>query len=142
MPLHERWRSVLHGAAESRPVRRNGREDWFLTFALNVLVSAVVISFVSWLSGRLPTAAGFIMALPLASMLVLPLSFHQHGSAETSILLAKSIFIAVPISLTFFLPFLLSDRLHLSFWQAYAFGCLALPMGFFVHRVVSRAFFS
>jgi hypothetical protein len=29
-----------------------------LAFALNVLVSAVVISFASWLSGRLPTAAG------------------------------------------------------------------------------------
>ncbi len=113
-----------------------------MTFALNVFVSAVVISFASWLSGRSPTAAGFIVALPLATMLVLPLSHHEHASAETSILLARSIFIAIPISLTFFLPFLLSDRLNLSFWQAYALGCLALPMGFVVHRAVTRALFA
>jgi len=75
-------------------------------------------------------------------MLVLPLSFHQHGSAETSILLAKSIFIAIPVSLTFFLPFLLSDRLHLTFWQAYALGCLALPVGYLVHRAVVRTLFT
>jgi hypothetical protein len=109
-----------------------------VTFALNLLVSAAVISFASWLSGRLPATAGFMVALPLATMLVLPLSYQEHGSAETSIALARSIFIAIPISLTFFLPFLFSERLGLSFWQAYALGCAALPVGFFVHRAVAR----
>ena len=46
-----------------------------MTFALNVLVSASMISLASWLSGRYPTTAGFMVALPLASMLVLPLSY-------------------------------------------------------------------
>ena len=109
-----------------------------MAFALNVLVSAIAISFASWLSGRLPGTAGFIVALPLASMLVLPLSYQEHGSAETSIVLARSIFIAIPISLTFFVPFLLSGRLGLGFWQAYGLGCLALPLGFLVHRAVAK----
>ena len=74
-------------------------------------------------------------------MLVLPLSFREHGSAETSILLAKSIFVAIPISLGFFLPFLLSHRFSLSFWQAYVFGCLALPVGFLIHRAATRILF-
>lgn len=113
-----------------------------MTFALNVFVSALVISFASWLSGRFPTAAGFLVALPLATMLVLPLSFREHGSAESSILLAQSIFVAIPISLGFFLPFLVSSRFGLSFWQAYALGCAALPVGFFVHRAVARVLFS
>lgn len=113
-----------------------------MAFALNFLISAIVISFASWLSGRLPTTAGFIVALPLATMLVLPLSYQEHGSSETSILLAKSIFVAIPISLAFFLPFLLSSRFGLSFWQAYALGCVALPVGFFVHRLVTKALFS
>jgi hypothetical protein len=111
------------------------------TIAFNVLVSAGVICFASWLSGRFPGAAGFIVALPLATMLVLPLSYREHGSAETSILLAKSILLAIPISLTFFLPFLLSGRLALSFWQAYVLGCLLLPAGFFLHRAVVRLLF-
>lgn len=112
-----------------------------MTFAFNVVVSAVVISFASWLSGRLPAAAGFVVALPLATMLVLPLSYREHGSPESSILLAQSIFVAIPISLTFFLPFLVSGRLGLSFWQAYALGCLALPVGFVVHRAVVKVLF-
>lgn len=113
-----------------------------MTFAFNLIVSAVVISFASWLSGRFPTMAGFVVALPLATMLVLPLSFREHGSTETTFLLARSIFVAIPISLTFFLPFLLSGRLGLSFWQAYALGCVALPIGFFAHRLVTKVLFA
>jgi hypothetical protein len=113
-----------------------------VTFAFKVLISAVTISFASWLSGRFPTVAGFIVALPLATMLVLPLSYREHGNAEASFLLAKSILVAIPISLAFFIPFLLSDRLGISFWQAYALGCLALPVGFFVHRAVTGALFT
>ena len=75
-------------------------------------------------------------------MLVLPLSYHEQGSAETSILLAKSIFVAIPISLAFFLPFLLANRFSLTFWQAYALGCFALPLGFFLHRAVTRTLFN
>jgi len=113
-----------------------------MTFVLNLLVSAVVISFASWLSGRLPTLAGFFVALPLATLVVLPLSYREHGSAEASMLLAKSIFVAIPISLSFFLPFLLAERLSLSFWQAYGLGCMALPVGFFVHRAVTGSLLS
>ena len=113
-----------------------------MTFVIHVAVSAIAISFASWLSGRLPNTAGFVVALPLATMLVLPMSYHEHGSAETSISLAKSIFVAIPISLAFFLPFVLSERFSLSFWQAYALGCAALPVGFFIHRVVTKTVFS
>ncbi len=113
-----------------------------MTFAIHVVVSALVISFASWLSGRFPTTAGFLVALPLATMLVLPLSYHEHGNAETSVSLARSIFVAIPISLTFFVPFLLSERLQLGFWQAYALGCGVLPLGFVIHRAVTRAWFS
>jgi hypothetical protein len=109
-----------------------------LAFLFNVLVSSVVISVAAWLSRRFPVAAGFLVALPLASMLVLPLSYFEHGSQQTTIDLARSIFIAIPVSLAFFIPFLLAERLSLSFWQAYALGCAVLPLGFLVHRVVAR----
>ena len=66
----------------------------------------------------------------------------NHGSPATSISLAKSIFVAIPISLAFFVPFLVSERLSLGFWQAYALGCAALPVGFVIHRVVTKTVFS
>lgn len=112
-----------------------------MQFVLNVLISASVISFASWLAGRVPTAAGFVVALPLASLLALPLSYHEHGDPFAAVLFARSIFVAIPVSLMFFVPFLLSDRWSLSFWQAYALGCAALPLGYFAHRAVTRLLF-
>ena len=112
-----------------------------MAFAINFLVSALVISFASWLSGRLPATAGFVVALPLATMLVLPLAYLEHGDTQSSMILARSIFIAIPVSLCFFLPFLFAERLGLSFWQAYGLGCLALPVGFVLHRAVTTQLF-
>jgi len=54
--------------------------------------------------------------------------------------LAKSIFTAVPVTLAFFLPFLFAGKLGLSFWQAYALACLTLGVGFFAHRAVAQWF--
>jgi hypothetical protein len=107
-------------------------------FVFRVLISASVISLAAWLSRRYPTLAGFIVALPLATLLVLPFSYREYGDAQASIQLAQSIFVAIPVSLAFFLPFLFAGRLGLSFWQAYALGCVLLVLGFFLHRVVTR----
>ena len=43
-----------------------------MTFVLIVLISATAISFASWLSGRSPALAGFPVAMPLATLIVLP----------------------------------------------------------------------
>jgi hypothetical protein len=109
-----------------------------MSFVLRVLVAALLISFVAWLSGRFPITAGFIAALPTTTMLVLPMAYLQHGDAGNTMLLAKSIFAAIPVTMAFFVPFLLSGRLGLSFWQAYGLACLVLCLGFLVHRAVVR----
>lgn len=69
---------------------------------------------------------------------MLPLSPIQHGDSENTILRAKSIFVAVPVTLAFFIPFLASGKFGLSFWQAYALGCLALLLANFAHRAITR----
>lgn len=107
----------------------------------NLLFSASVIALATWLSKSYPVVAGFIIALPLTTMLVLPLSHVQYDNPENTFLLAKSIFTAIPVSLTFFVPFLLAPRFGLSFWQAYGAGCLLLTLGYFVHRALTQSFF-
>jgi hypothetical protein len=64
------------------------------------------------------------------------MSYLQHGNAGNTLILAKSIFAAIPVTMAFFVPFLLSERLGLSFWQAYGLGVLTLCLGFLVHRTV------
>lgn len=105
--------------------------------ALNVLVSALLISFAAWLSGRSPGLAGFVVSLPLTTLLVLPLSHAEHASPAVSVAFARSIFFAVPLTLFFFVPFLLAERLGLGFWQAYVAGCVLLVPAWWIHRAIS-----
>jgi hypothetical protein len=107
-----------------------------MPFLLKVLVASIIISFVSWLSGRLPLLAGFIIALPLQTMIVLPFSRLEHGDPTKTLTLAKSIFLAVPVSMVFLLPFLLAETFGLSFWQSYGLACAMLVVGFGVHRIL------
>ena len=105
-----------------------------MAFALNVLLSAVVIGVAAWLSGRFPRAAGFLVALPLATMLVLPMAYLEHHDSAKTVEFAKSILIAVPVVMLFLLPFILAFRYGMSFWVSYALACLWLVPAFFLHR--------
>ena len=107
-----------------------------MLIVLNTLVSAVVIGVAAWLSRRYPVTAGFVIALPLATLLVLPLAYLQHRDAGSAFQMARSILVALPITVLFFIPFLMRDRF--SFWGAYALGCALLPVGYFVHRAIMR----
>lgn len=108
-----------------------------MLFLLNTLVSALLIATVAWISRKMPETAGFIVALPVATILVLPLAYLQHRDSGSAFELARSILVALPITVLFFVPFLFRERL--SFWGAYAIGCALLPLGYFAHRAILRA---
>lgn len=101
--------------------------------------AAVVITFSAWLSKKYPQSAGYLIALPLSSMLVLPFSYWQHGESETSVKLAQEILRAIPISITFFVPFALADRYNLSFTQSYVAGAALLVASFLLLRGLKLA---
>ncbi len=101
---------------------------------LKFVIAAAVIAFSSWLAGKRPELAGFIVALPLTTLLALAFSYTEYKDSNASVAFAKSVFIGVPVSLLFFLPFLLADKLHLAFWQCYALGIVLLVAGYFIHR--------
>ncbi len=107
-------------------------------FIINTFIAAILIGSVAWLSGRSPIIAGFMIAMPVSTLIVLPMSYLQHGDQEATVTLARSILIAIPVTLMFFVPFLLTTRLGLSFWQAYFLGAAILPVGFFAHRMLAR----
>ncbi|MBW1760848.1 MAG: hypothetical protein JRG67_00480 [Deltaproteobacteria bacterium] len=107
-----------------------------MLIVLNTLVSALAIGVAAWLSRRYPVTAGFVIALPLATLLVLPLAYLQHRDADSAFQMARSILVALPITILFFIPFLMRDRF--SFWGAYALGCALLPVGYFAHRAIMR----
>lgn len=103
---------------------------------LKVIVAALVIAFASWLAGKKPEIAGFIIALPVVSLLALVFSYLEHKDAEASITFARSILVGVPVSYLFFLPFFFADKLGNSFWLSYLTGLALLVVGYFLHRYI------
>jgi hypothetical protein len=103
-----------------------------------VFLAAIVITFASWLSGKQPRMAGFLIALPLSSMIALAFGQAEYGDAAKSVAFAKSILLAIPLSLLFFVPFLLADRLKWTFSTLYLSGLVLLALGYGLHQAWLR----
>jgi hypothetical protein len=102
--------------------------------ALNVALTSMVLSLVLWLSKTNPVLGGFIVSLPLSTLIVLAFSKMQNGDAGNTFVLAKSIFVAVPSTLLFFIPFLLADKFKLTFWSSYFIGFALLGLSYVIHK--------
>jgi len=100
---------------------------------IKVFIAAVVISFSSWLSNKRPELAGFIVALPIATLIVLVFSHFEWGNSANTIRFAKSIFVGIPFSLLFFIPFLLAEKFNIGFWECYGLGLVMLIVLVFSH---------
>lgn len=110
-----------------------------MEFVFNLALTSALLSLVLWVSKANPVLGGFIVSLPISTLIVLALSKAQSQDPANSFLLAKSIFVAVPASLLFFVPFLLAPRFKLPFWTAYAAGLGLLILSYGIHRwVMSR----
>ncbi len=101
---------------------------------IKLALAASIISFCSWLAGKKPGLAGLLLALPLSSLLALAFSYAEYKDPAKSVAFAQSIFLGVPVSLLFFVPFLFADRLRLPFPVLYGLGLVLLTLGFFLHR--------
>jgi len=96
-----------------------------------IVISASVITFSSWLADKRPGLAGLILALPISTMLALGLQYSQFKNPERSVEYARAILLGIPLSLTFFIPFLLADRLKWSFPALYCAGVAILSVVYF-----------
>ena len=113
-----------------------GASSLMTVFLLKTLSASVIIAFCSWLAGRRPEIAGFLIALPLVSVIAILFSYLEHRQLATSIQFAKSILVGVPISLLFFIPFLIAERWQLNFWSCYILGLSLLIMGYYLHKTI------
>ena len=110
------------------------------SFFVKVLISSIIISFASWLSFKKPQISGFIVALPLVSIISLAFSFLEHQDKDKTILFAKSIVVGIPASLLFFVPFFFSKMFSLNFWTTYILGLMFLVLGFYIHKFITQLF--
>jgi len=107
-------------------------------FILKILLSGLVIAFASWLAGKKPILAGFIVALPLMSILSIVFSYAQYRDMEKINQFALSIFAAVPLSLTFFIPFLINKWLKLNFTATFLLALSCLGAAYAIHTLIFK----
>jgi hypothetical protein len=103
------------------------------------IISGFLIVFASWLSGRKPVLAGFIIALPLMSMLAILFSYLEYRDMNKVNQFAASILVAVPLSLTFFLPFVLNKWLKMGFVSIYLLAIACVLTAFFLHQFIFKS---
>ena len=108
-----------------------------MIFFTKVLLAAFVIAFASWLSGKKPELSGFIIALPIASIIAIVFSYLEHKNTENSVIFAKSILYGVPFSYLFFIPFFFAKSLNMNFWIIYGIGLTLLIIGYFLHKYIT-----
>ncbi len=104
-----------------------------MLFVIKIFISAGLIAFASWLAGKNPRLAGFIIALPLTSVLTLFWMYWQYRDMNKLNEFAVSILAAVPLSLVFFLPFVLNRWLKMSFAVTMIFGLVCLFGAYLLH---------
>ena len=109
-----------------------------MPFTIKIFVAAGLIAFASWLSGRKPVLAGFIIALPLSSLISLAFSYWEYRDMERLNEYARSILVAVPLSLVFFIPFLLNKWLKMSFGVTMLSAIGLLAVAYFIHAALFR----
>ncbi len=103
-----------------------------IIFVVKALVAGLLIAFASTVAGKKPVLAGFIIALPLTSMIAILFSYFQYRDMAKINQFAQSIFVVVPLSLTFFLPFLLNRWLKMSFLATFLLGLTFLGISYFI----------
>lgn len=107
-----------------------------LVFVGKTILSALIIALVSTLSQKRVGLAGFLTALPITTLLALAFSQIEFSDSQHSVAYAKSIFLAIPLSLLFFVPFLLATKFNLSFWICYFMGLILLGVGYLLHKSI------
>lgn len=107
---------------------------------LKIVAALTIILGSGWVARSNPRLGGFILALPLTSMIALAFNFAEFRDAKVSVDYARSTFFAVPLSLLFFVPFLLADRVRVGFWALFIAGIVLLGVGYGLHQVSYRLF--
>ena len=105
---------------------------------LKILLSASIIAGISWYAGKNPSLAGFLIALPIVSVLAISFSYFQYRDMEKINQFASSIVVSIPLSLLFFVPFILNRWLKWSFFPIILSGFILLLVGYLIHSRIFK----
>ncbi len=95
-------------------------------FVAKVLVSALAIAAATEVAKRNPFWGALLIALPLTSVLAMSWLYAETRDNQLLTQFARDIFVLVPVSLVFFLPFWLEKKTQFGFIANMALGLALL----------------
>ena len=95
-----------------------------MLYFLKIISSAVIITFVSEISGRMPKIGALILSLPVVSIIAMIFIWLKEKNLEPIVILSREMFVLVPIGLILFMPLAFGEALGLglNFWAALGLG--------------------
>jgi len=107
-------------------------------FWIKVIIAAVAVAAASEVAKRFgPFWAAVIVVLPLTSMLALAFTWFETRDEMLANAMARDIFLLIPVTLLFFLPFLLHKFTGLDFIANFVAGTLLmLAAGLLLRRLL------
>lgn len=87
-------------------------------------ISATIIVAVSEIARRSPRLGGFLLTLPVVSILAILATWFWGQDLTTISQLSRETLVLVPLGLPFFVPLALAERYGWNFWTALASGLL------------------
>lgn len=97
-------------------------------FVVKVMVSALVIAAATEVAKRYPFWGAVIIALPLTSILAMSWLYAETRDNALLTQFAKDVFVIVPVSLVFFLPFWLEKKTQFGFIVNLLLGLVLLAV--------------
>ena len=89
---------------------------------LRIVIAASIVVSVAEISKGSPRLGALLLSLPVISILAFIFSWFEHHDMPAISRMARETLVLVPLSLPFFIPLALADRLGWSFWLSMAVG--------------------
>lgn len=111
-----------------------------MQFAINTLISALLIAAAAELSRRSNFWAALLISLPVSSIIALSIVYVQTHDLQKVTQLSYGIFWLVLPSLLLFLILPLLLRTGINFWFSMSLSCLALAISYLGYSFVLKKF--
>lgn len=99
-----------------------------MLFAVKVIISALIISLSTEVAKRNPSLGGLILALPISSMIAFAVMGFQGTDPAAFSTYTRTTFVMIPVSLVFFLPFILPWSQDWNFISKFSVGITMLTI--------------
>jgi hypothetical protein len=120
----DRWDRRPGGLWDKSTPRRAGYDDAMGMLIARAVIAGLIVAAVAAIGGRYPKLGALLLTLPIVSIIAFVATWQKEGDLSALSRLARETLILVPLSLPFFIPLALADRLHLGFWPALLLGVL------------------